>query len=227
MALGRIVRLRDPARCVACSRSLRSGETAWYEPSAATFRCGRCSERKVPLTPGNRASERPVNLRHLDDGARRLGASLERRCGPEMLLLHDRQVARTGVRVDHVVAAPSGVYVVVARRYRGTVSRLDVGKGRTDERLFVGWHDCTALVEEVTEATAALTETLPPHVPTRAVACFVDADWPLFTKPFAFDGAWITSPQGLYTMLARPGPVDADEVAAAVEGVLPVSAATA
>lgn len=225
MALGRIVRLRDPARCVACGRSLPSGETAWYEPSAATFRCGRCSDRRSALHERIPTADRPVNLHHLDDGARRLGASLERRCGPEMLLLHDREVAHTGAKVDHVVVAPSGVYVVVARRFRGTVSRCDVGKVRPDERLFVGWHDCTALVEEVAESTTAMTDLLPPHVPVRAIACFVDADWPLFTKPFAFDGVWITSPQGLYTMLARPGPVNADDVSAIVEGALPVSAA--
>lgn len=169
----------------------------------------------------------PDRPSHLDDGARRLGASLERRAGPDVVLLHDREVVRTGAKVDHVVVAPSGIYVIVARRYRGTVSRCDVGKARPDERLFVGWHDCTPLVEEVAEACAALADQLPTHVPLRAIACFVDADWPLFTKPFAFGGVWITSPQGLYTMLARPGDVDAAAVVAALEVAAPVAAATA
>jgi hypothetical protein len=105
------------------------------------------------------------------------------------------------------------------------VSRCDVGKARPDERLFVGWHDCTTLVEECSEATGAIAEQLPEHVPTRSIACFVDADWPLFTKPFAFAGVWITSPQGLYTMLARPGPVKPDDVSAMVEQALPTAAA--
>jgi hypothetical protein len=227
MALGRIVRLRDSARCAACARGLRAGETAWYEPSAGTFRCGRCSDRRTSLSSSRPMPDRPSDLHHLDDGARRLGASLERRAGPDVLLLHDRAVARTGARIDHVVVAGSGVYVIAARRYRGTVSRCDVGKVRPDERLFVGWHDCTPLVEDVAEAGTALAEQLPAHVPVRAVACFVDADWPLFTKPFAFGGVWITAPQGLYTMLARPGEVDAAAIRATLEAALPVAAATA
>lgn len=226
MALGRIVRLRDSARCDACGRSLRAGETAWFEPSGGGFRCGRCSERRTALYASRPMPDRPGN-RHLDDGARRLGASLERRAGPEMVLLHDREIGPAAAHVDHVVVCPSGVYLVIARRFRGTVSRCDVGKTRPDERLFVGWHDCTPLIEEAGEAAAALVSQLPSHVPVRAVACFVDADWPLFTKPFAFAGVWVTSPQGLYTMLARPGSIVATEVAAGLETTLPASAATA
>lgn len=224
MALGRIVRLRDSARCTACARGLRAGETAWYEPSAGAFRCGRCSDRRTSLYSTRPMPDRPGQLHHLDDGARRLGASLERRAGPDMLLLHDREVVRTGGKVDHVVVAASGIYLIVARRYRGTVSRCDVGKTRSDERLFVGWHDCTPLVEDVADAADAVASQLRGDVPIRPVACFVDADWPLFTKPFAFGGVWITSPQGLYTMLARPGDVDAAAIGATLEVALPVAA---
>ena len=45
-------------------------------------------------------------------------------------------------------------------------------------------------------------------IPVRPMLCFVDAEWPLFSKPYELDGVLVTWPRAMRELLIRPGPYD-------------------
>lgn len=48
-------------------------------------------------------------------GEEELAASLARRC-PQAIVLHDRRMPRGRANIDHIAVAPSGVWVIDAKR---------------------------------------------------------------------------------------------------------------
>ena len=134
------------------------------------------------------------------EGERRVAATLDALAADGVVILHDRRIPRTKANIDHLVVAPSGVWVVDSKHYTGRVERRDVGSFfRPDERLFVGTRDCSKLlggmvpqVEAVRAAVSYLEE--PPVIP---VLCFVDAEWGLFTKPFRLNEVLVIWPKAL------------------------------
>ena len=107
-------------------------------------------------------------------GEEALGAHLARRC-PEVIVLHDRRMPRSRANIDHLAVAPSGVYVIDAKRYRG---RIEVRKPLIEEpRLMIGGRNKTKLVEGLARQQAAvrtaLAETVP-AMPVHACFCFLN-----------------------------------------------------
>jgi hypothetical protein len=81
------------------------------------------------------------------EGERKLGAGLDNLAGRGVIMLHDRRRPGTTANIDHLAVAPTGVWVIDAKRYAGQVSKKDVGGWfSSDVRLFVGRRDCTKLV---------------------------------------------------------------------------------
>jgi hypothetical protein len=57
-----------------------------------------------------------------------------------VLTLHDRRVPGTQANIDHIVIAPSGVYVIDAKRYKGRPSlRVEGGLFRATHRAALRW----------------------------------------------------------------------------------------
>jgi hypothetical protein len=145
-------------------------------------------------------------------GEERLAAFLERQLGDEAIVLNDRQIPGSRANIDHVAVAPSGVWVIDAKRYTGTVRRRDVGGlFRTDVRVFVGGRDQTRLVKKIPEQVAAVSTVLRPipafaDVGIRAVLCFTDSDWGFMNlgKPFPIDDVVVTYPGALVDTLRQP-----------------------
>ena len=60
------------------------------------------------------------------------------------VVLDDRKVPGTKVHIDHIVVAPSGVWVIDAKESDGRVERRDIGGWfKVDERLYVAGKDRT------------------------------------------------------------------------------------
>lgn len=53
-------------------------------------------------------------------GEERVAQALARRC-PVVPLLHDRRMPRSRANIDHLAFAPTGVYVIDAKHYRGKI----------------------------------------------------------------------------------------------------------
>nr|WP_235523401.1 nuclease-related domain-containing protein [Cellulomonas sp. Root485] len=84
-------------------------------------------------------------------GEEQLGRGLDSLADRGVRLLHDRRIPRTRANIDHIAVAPSGVYVIDAKRYAGRPTlRVEGGviRPRTS-RLVIGSRDGTKLVEGV------------------------------------------------------------------------------
>jgi hypothetical protein len=146
-------------------------------------------------------SDDPTSTRAWSQGAvgeERVGAVLEasRRRGIEAL--HDRRIPGSRANIDHIVIAPSGVWVVDTKRYLdGELEKRNVGTRRKpDYRLYVSGRDKSSLVagarKQVVQVQAALTATPFEGVPVHGALCFVDHKRVPFAKPFTVDDVRVT-----------------------------------
>lgn len=115
-------------------------------------------------------------------GEELLGQGLDSLSDSGVRVLHDRRIPPTKANIDHIAVAPSGVYGIDAKRYKGRPTlRVEGGIIRPRvTRLVVGSRDCTKLVEgvqkQVALVTAALAAAGHADLPVRGMLCFVDAD---------------------------------------------------
>lgn len=144
------------------------------------------------------------------EGERKLGAGLDNLAERGVLMLHDRRRPGTTANIDHLAVAPTGVWVIDAKRYTGQVAKKDVGGWfSSDVRLFVGRRDCTKLVTGMGKQVEAVRTALGAEwadVPVRPVLCFVDTDWRWFASSFELGGVLVTWPRALRELLVRAGP---------------------
>jgi hypothetical protein len=64
-----------------------------------------------------------------------------------VLALHDRRIPGSRANIDHVVVAPSGVWVIDAKLYQGKVERRTSGPiWRRELSVFVGGRDRTKVI---------------------------------------------------------------------------------
>ena len=153
------------------------------------------------------------------DGEERLGAKL---AGIEGIrALHDRRVPGSRANIDHIVVAPSGVYVIDAKNHRGTV-RVEGGGllGRRPSRLTVDGRDQSAMVDGMARQLEAVTRVLEPAAavpPVAGVLCFLSADRPLLERAHAFHGIHLESPRSRARRPAAPGPLALEATAQLAE----------
>lgn len=144
---------------------------------------------------------------------RRLGNHLDRRLGLFAVVLHDRGVPLGGRRIDHLVVAATGVWIISGAHHRGQVRR-----GRTDAIVDM---------EQSAEAVGACLESIGfDWVDVHRVVCFTNGDWRPFAKPFRADDTWVTRPKALTAQIAASGPLaprDLQTVAAALSSTLPAA----
>ena len=148
------------------------------------------------------------------------------------VVLDDRKVPGARARVDHIVIAPSGVWVVEAKECTGRVERRDVGGWfKVDERLYVSGRDRTNMVEGIDQQVIAVENMLAKErldsVPVHAALCFVDCDWGRFPKPFSLCGVWVTWAENLTELVLDWNAVpntEIDRLAQVVRSKLPAAA---
>jgi len=154
-------------------------------------------------------------------GEQILADHMARALGDRAVLLHDRRVPGTRRNIDHLAVAPSGVWVIDTKYYKGLVELRDVGGWfRTDRRLYVRGRDCTKDVRGLDWQLDAVRSGLGDEgipVPLHGALCFVDADWKWFAKPFTLEGVRVSGPKSLGDAIAEKGPLTIDEVAEIAE----------
>lgn len=98
-------------------------------------------------------SDDPQTTRAWEEGAKgeeRVAKILHEHLSDRAVLLHDRKVPRTRGNIDHLAIAPSGVWIIDAKKYKGKVEKRDVGacsvptfvstsEAETEPRLLPGW----------------------------------------------------------------------------------------
>lgn len=107
------------------------------------------------------------------EGERMLAEGLARRC-PSVPVLHDRRVPGSRANIDHLAFAPSGIYVIDTKRYRGQIrvekpwfgaAKLRIA-GRDRTKLILGLEKQLGVVKR---ALAGIADDVPVH----GCLCFV------------------------------------------------------
>jgi hypothetical protein len=168
------------------------------------------------------------------DGERRLAAFVEREVGDRVISLHDRLIPGTRGNIDHLFVAPTGVWVVDAKSYKGKVVHRASGPiWRRESEVYVGGRNRSALARGVEhQLTAVLAavrsdESLA-EVGVFGALCFLDSEWGLLDSPFSVGKIWVTYPGALRKALRKSGPVTGDameRVARRLDLSLPPAAA--
>lgn len=236
-------------KTVVCDSCMSSAPTETvFEPGTAGASARReFDKRKASREARTRANhpllggailaltEEPQSTRAWATGARGeelLGRRLDKLVEHGFRVLHDRRIPGTAANIDHIVVAPSGVFVIDAKRYQGKPRLLTEGgifRART-EKLMVGSRDCTKLVGGVTKqvslVSSAPTQAGIHGVPVRGMLCFVEADWPLLGGDFTIANVDVLWPAKAIDRMRKPGPNDAaavEAVAHALAGHFPVA----
>ncbi len=117
-----------------------------------------------------------------------------------ILTLHDRRIPGSSANIDHIVVAPSGIWVVDTKNYTGRIERRGWLSG--DIRLHVDGKNRTKLVAVIQRQVEVVRHALGAHdIEIRAVLCFAGGEWGLFAKPFVVEGAWVMWPNRLLTTI--------------------------
>jgi hypothetical protein len=140
---------------------------------------------------------------------RRLGRLLDRELGPVAIVLHDRQTGAGG-RIDHLVVAASGVWVIDARHAAGKVERERIGRRRTAAWLHLRNGQRVPIVEEdesIDVVQGHLDRMGFGWLDVRPVVCLTNANWDVLRKPFEVDAKLVTWGRALVETIGVPGPL--------------------
>jgi hypothetical protein len=145
-------------------------------------------------------------------GEERVAKFLAKYLNDGVVVLHDRRIPGSRANIDHIAVAPSGVWVIDSKRYKGkvAVSKPLFGKAK----LTVAGRDKTKLVEGLAKQVAlveSVMRELAPGVPVRGALCFVDADLPLVGN-LSFNHFPLLYPKRLAERINRDGPLAGDGV---------------
>lgn len=152
------------------------------------------------------------------EGERRVARRLDELVAEGKVVLHDRRIPGSKANIDHIVIAPSGVYVIDTKRYTGRLEvRTSGGLFRPGPtRLFVNGRDKSRLVDGMARQIAAVATAAGDLLGSSPIPalCFVDVEVGLLTKPFTIDGVAVTWPRPLLRRLRERGPLGHEEIAA-------------
>ncbi len=150
-------------------------------------------------------------------GEREMARRLDKLATDGVEVLHDRRIRGTRANIDHIAVSSSGVYVVDAKNYTGTV-RVDWAGGLFSPRrykLLVGRRDATNLVTGVRRQVELVRTALADDmgdVPVTGVLAFFEADWPLF-PPHEIDGVRLGGTKSAAKLVSRAGMFSPERVA--------------
>jgi len=146
------------------------------------------------------------------DGEAFVAESLAKRLNDGVVVLHDRRMPRSRANIDHIAIAPSGVWVVDAKRYKGKVMiRRPLFGGA---KLIVAGRDRTTLIDGLARqvgAVRAVVADVWPEASVHGALCFVDADLPLLAS-LSFNDYPLLYPKALAKRINARGPHSQDTV---------------
>jgi hypothetical protein len=132
-------------------------------------------------------------------GGGQVGALLERELEDVAVVLHDLRIPGSRSTIDHVVVAPSGVWVVDSKWRCELQPELESLPGGTSV------DEVERHVDVVANAVGHATE-----VPIRAALCFPSENWGEDPRAFWTEGVLVTYPADLVERIREDGPLDVE-----------------
>ena len=153
------------------------------------------------------------------EGEQNLASFLAGRC-PGVFMLHDRAAPMSRANIDHIAIAPSGVYVVDCKRYRGKIEVTRPLFG--PQKLKIKGRDRTGLIagleRQVAHVKAALAD-VDDEIPIHGCLCFVapegrfsELGLPIIRTP-RINGYPLYYARRLSRRLNRSGPIGEEQAA--------------
>lgn len=134
-------------------------------------------------------------------------------------MLHDRRIPGTRANIDHIAVAPSGVWVIDTKRYRGKVAVSKPLLGRA--KLTVAGRDQTKLVDGLAKQVGivrVVVGEVAPATPVHAALCFVDAELPMLGT-LQIEGSLVLGPRRLAKRVDAAGSVSAEVIATVADAL--------
>jgi hypothetical protein len=147
------------------------------------------------------------------EGEQLLARRLAQLC-PGVVILHDRRMPRSRANIDHLALAPSGIYVIDTKRYRG---KVEIVRKRGKQHLLIAGRDRTQLIDGLDKQVAAVRASIAgtaPDVPIHGCLCFIapaglatDSGLPVL-RTLKVRGYPLYYPRRLAKRLKQAGPLD-------------------
>ena len=149
-----------------------------------------------------------------DLGEKAVAASLETRTeGGPTITLHNRRMPNGWGDIDHIAIAPTGVYVIDTKDWKGKVEVVRPWFGAA--KLLINRRDCTELLDGLERQMAAVGAVLDREgrgaIPTQGALCFTRADLP-WLRTQELRGHLLLYPRALAKRLNAEGPLTAVEI---------------
>ena len=139
---------------------------------------------------------------------------LAKRLDAGIVVLHDRRIPRSRANIDHIAIAPSGVWVIDTKRYKGKVTIVKPLLGKA--KLLIAGREKTTLIDGLAKQTqlarAAMAD-IAPGVPVHGALCFVDAELPMLAR-LTFNGYPLLYPKALAKRINASGQLTAHDLQA-------------
>ncbi len=159
-------------------------------------------------------------------GEEEVAAHLAADC-PDVIVLHDRRMPGSRANIDHIAVAPSGVFVIDAKRYKGKIEVRKPFFG--DAVLVINGRKRTKLVEGIHRQVIAVKAALAiveQDVPVHGCFCFLNpagrsggSGLPL-VRTLSIAGFPLYYPRRLSKRLNRSGPLDTEKISVLAEALV-------
>lgn len=153
-----------------------------------------------------------------------LGRTLQEQLSEDEVVLSNRAIPGAKADIDFIVVASSGVWVIDAKNWSGTVAYRGRSFFDARRRLFVGREDRTPAVVGIYNLVIPVANVIgDPSIPLHPALVFVEAQWSprlwFRRRPWQHEDVWISPPRMLCRLIRQPGPLTRDQVAG-IAGVL-------
>lgn len=139
--------------------------------------------------------------------------ALHQHLDKDAIVLTDRQLPATSSNIDHVVVAPSGVWVIDSKNWEGKIEYKFESSKSSRMRLLVGGEDRTYKVDAIYRQVIPIAQIIGDmSVPIHPAMAFVNSEWSLSSlprllmkKPYKHGEVWISPPRILINQINKPG----------------------
>lgn len=226
--------------CESCGRRIAKDGVGWHNFQTKKARCVECGpteEVDIVLTSETYSEMRPdpvggsAALREAQNqrdqnwlrgatGEYRMDRLLHELLIDSAVVPTDRRVPGTPSNIDHIVIAPSGVWIIDSKNWTGTIRYKSASCMSANMRLFVNGEDRTSKVEAIYGLVIPIAQVIADKsVTIHPAVAFIEGEWSfasiprlLWKKPYKHGGVWISPPRILIGKINEPGPLDAQAV---------------
>lgn len=215
-------------------------ELGWHNAEIKKVRCGECGppdasprsdspvepEKMRPDPVGGSAALREAQVRRDRNwlkgaaGEYLMDQSLHRRLNEDAVILTDRAIPKTKSNIDHVVIAPSGVWIIDSKKWKGKIEYKADSFTSVTMHLYVDGKDRTSAIEAIYGLVIPVAQIIDDRsIPIHPALVFIEGNWSYrsfpglpFNKPRQHEGVWITPPKMLADKINEPGRLSAETV---------------